>query len=433
VSLWPHGGLWRQPDFLRLWGAQTISQFGSQITLLGLPLVAVLVLDASAFEVALLGVFDFLPFLIFSLPAGVWVDRLPRKPILVLGDLGRAVVLLTVPVAALLDALTMWQLYAVGFAAGTLTVFFDVAYQSYLPSLVTRQQLVEGNSKLEVSRAGAQVAGPGVAGALVGALTAPYAILVDAISFVWSGLLLLRINTRELVPEPTEQPSMRRELLEGLRYILRDARWRAFTIYVASVNFCTSLAFAVFIVYAVRDLGMSAVLIGVVFAVGNLGPLLGAVLAGRIGRRFGPGPTVIAAAAASGPPILLIPLAPESSPAPFLILSNLLTGAAIVTFNVTGISLIQALTPARMLGRMNASRRFMVWGTIPLGSLTGGVLATVIGLRETIFIGGLLACFCFLPLLFSPIRSIRELPAEDGDSPIGDARLPLETQVTTDA
>ena len=432
MSLWPRDGLWRQPDFLRLWGAQTISQFGSQITLLGLPLVAVLVLDASAFEVALLGVFDFLPFLVFSLPAGVWVDRLPRKPILVLSDLGRAAVLLTVPVAAVLDALTMWQLYAVGFAAGTLTVFFDVAYQSYLPSLVTRRQLVDGNSKLEVSRAGAQVAGPGVAGALVAAITAPYAILVDAISFVWSGLLLLRIKTRELVPEPTKQPSMKRELLEGLRYILSDARWRAFTIYVASVNFCTSLAFAVFIVFAVRELGLSEVMIGVVFAVGNIGPLLGAVLAGRIGRRFGPGPTVVAAAAVSGPPILLIPLAPASFPVPFLIASQLITGAAIVVFNVTGISLIQALTPARLLGRMNASRRFMVWGTIPLGSLSGGVLATVIGLRETIFVGGLLSCFCFLPLLFSPIRSIRELP-EDGDSQIGDARLPLETQVTTDA
>ena len=403
------GGLWGHHDFLRLWGAQTISQFGSQVTLLGLPLVAILVLDASAFEVALLGALDFLPFLLFALPAGVWVDRLPRKPILVIGDVGRALALATIPAAAVLDVLTIWQLYAVGFAAGTLTVFFDVAYQSYLPSLVDRSQLVEGNSKLEVSRSGAQIAGPGAAGALVAAVTAPYALLVDAVSFVASGLLVLRIRTREQPPARAARRSMRTELVEGIRYIVDDPRWRAFAIYVASVNFCTNLAFSIFLVYAVRELELSATVIGLVFGIGNIGALVGALAARRLGSRFGPGPTIIWSAVAAGPPLLLIPLAPQGSPVPFLIAAELLTGAAIVVFNVTGISLQQTLTPDWMLGRLNASRRFLVWGTIPLGAIAGGALGSTIGLRETLLLGSVAACFCFVPLVFSPLPSIRTL------------------------
>jgi MFS family permease len=163
MRMWPHGGLWRHPDFLRLWGAQTVSQLGSQVSFLALPLAAVLVLDASAFQVALLGAAVMAPWLLFALPAGVWVDRVSRRPILVIADLGRAAVLASVPLAYAIDALTMAQLFATAFATGTLTVFFDVAYQSYLPSLVERRQLVDGNAKLEVSRSGASVAGPGLA------------------------------------------------------------------------------------------------------------------------------------------------------------------------------------------------------------------------------------------------------------------------------
>lgn len=203
MRAWPHHGLWRHPDFLRLWSAQTVSQFGSQVSQLALPLAAILVLDSSAFEVALLGTVEFLPFLLFALPAGVWVDRLRRKPILVLGDLGRALALGSIPIAYAFDTLTIWQLYAVGFLVGVGTVFFDVAYQSYLRSLVERSQLVDGNSKLEISRSGAALAGPGLAGVLIGAITAPFAILIDAVSFVASAGLIVRIRRPESVPEPT--------------------------------------------------------------------------------------------------------------------------------------------------------------------------------------------------------------------------------------
>ena len=177
MRIWPKGGLWRHSDFLKLWSAETISQVGSQVTGLALPLVAIITLDVSAFEVALLGVIEFAPFILISLPAGVWVDRLPRRPILIVGDLGRAALLATIPIAYAVDALTIWQLYVVGFLFGVLTVFFDVAYQSYLPALVERDQLVDGNSKLEISRSGAQLAGPALAGVLIQALKAPLAIL----------------------------------------------------------------------------------------------------------------------------------------------------------------------------------------------------------------------------------------------------------------
>src|SRR5688500_12660243 len=209
-SLWPRGGLWRHADFLKLWTAETISQFGSQITGIALPLVAIITLDVTAFEVSALFVIEMAPFLLISLPAGVWVDRLPRKPILVIGDLGRAAALVSIPIAYWADALTIWQLYVVGFVVGVFTVFFDVAYQSYLPSLVEREQLGAGNSKLEISRSAAQLGGPAAAGLLVALLRAPVAILVDAISFLVSALFLFAIRKHEEnVPNRAERKAAR--------------------------------------------------------------------------------------------------------------------------------------------------------------------------------------------------------------------------------
>src|SRR5262245_32776952 len=203
--LWPTGGLWRHGDFLKLWSAETISAFGSTIDDIAFPLVAILVLDASAFEVAALGTVLFLPFILFTLPAGVWVDRLPRRPILIVGDFGRAALYATIPIAYVADVLTLWQLYAVGFLVGAFQVFFDVAYQSYLPSLVEREQIIEGNSKLQTSQSAAQISGPGLGGILVELLTAPYAVLVDALSFVASGLFILGIRKPEEPPERSLQ------------------------------------------------------------------------------------------------------------------------------------------------------------------------------------------------------------------------------------
>jgi MFS family permease len=406
VRYWPQGGLWRHGDFLRLWGAQTISQLGTQITLLGLPLAAILVLDASAFEVALLGMFEFLPFLLFALPAGVWVDRMRRRPILVVSDVFRGVLLATIPLAYFLDALTMWQLYVVAFLVGVGTVFFDVAYQSYLPALVDRANLVEGNSKLEISRSAAALGGPGLAGLLVGAITAPFAILVDALSFGASAWLLLRIRVDELVPERTEAPSMRREIVEGLRYVLGHRLWRPISISIAIANFFNTLAFSIILVYFVRDLEMSAQVIGIVLALSNIGWLLGAVVASRIAGRLGVGPTLVASAVLFGPSLVLVPAAPQSMPIPFIVAGLILATFGGVVFIVTGLSFQQAVTPDHILGRLNATRRFIVWGVIPLGSLSGGALASQIGLRETLWVGTIASSLCFVPLLLSPVRAL---------------------------
>jgi len=415
------GGLWQHRDFVWLWSAQTVSQVGSQVSLLALPLVAIVSLGESAFRVALLTTAEFLPFLLFSLPAGVWVDRLRRRPILIVGDLLRGAALASVPVAYWLDVLTIWQLYAVGFIVGIGTVFFDVAYQSYLPTLVSRERLSEGNSKLEVSRSGAQLGGPGLAGVLIGVLTAPVAVIADALSFVFSAAMLARIRTLEREPVHEDRRRLLAELWEGLRYVIRHEYVRGMAISVAIFNFFGQIGNSILLVYAVRELGLSAAIIGAVFALGNLGFLAGALVAERVATRLGVGRTIIGSMAISAPALLLVPLAPRELAVPFFVASGLVIGFAVVLYNVTAISLMQAITPDRLLGRMNASRRFLVWGVIPLGALAGGALAATLGLRPTLFVGAIGASLAVLPLLFSPVRSLERIPEEDQSPPTASA------------
>ena len=413
--------MWQRPDFLWLWSSQTVSQFGSQVSALALPLVAIVVLRESAFEVATLGMVEFLPFLLFALPAGVWVDRLRRRPILIVSDIVRALALASVPVAYWLDGLTIWQLYAVGFVVGVGTVFFDVAYQSFLPTVVARDELSEGNSKLEVSRSAAQIGGPGLAGVLIGVLTAPVAVLADAISFVVSGLLVGRIRSVEREPTREERRSLLSELWEGLRYVLTHEYVRGMAAAVAIFNFFGNVGGAILLVYLVRDLGMSATTIGLVFGLGNLGFLAGAFVAKRVETRLGVGRTIVGSMALSPFGLLLVPLATRETAAPLLVASGAIVGFAVVLYNVSAISLMQAITPDRLLGRMNASRRFVVWGVIPLGSLVGGVLASTIGLRPTLFVGAIGASLAVLPLLFSPVRSLQRVPELDQSPAIASA------------
>jgi MFS family permease len=406
------GGLWRHPDFMKLWGAETVSQLGTQVSAIALPLVAIIVLEASAFEVALLGVIEFAPFILISLPAGVWVDRLRRKPILVTADLGRALLLGSIPVAHWLGMLTIWQLYAAGFVVGVLTVFFDVSYQSYLPSLVARTQLIEGNSKLEISRSGAQLAGPGLSGALVEVLTAPVAVLVDAISFLASAIFLFRIKAEERAPTRAERqagPGMRAEIVEGLRYVLgnRYLRWIAAS--TATFNFFSNVIFSVFLVFAVRELDIRPGVIGLIFATGSIGYLTGVLVTNRISGRFGVGPTIIIGGLGSTS-FLLLAAAPASSPIPFLIAAMAISSMGIPIYNITQVSFRQAITPERLQGRMNSVMRFVVWGVIPLGALLGGALASWFGLRFAIWVGAIGMSLAVLPVLLSPVRTLREMP-----------------------
>ena len=414
------GGLWRHSEFRKLWAAESISVFGSQFSGLALPLVAVILLEASPFAISALVVIEFLPFILLAIPAGVWVDRMKRKPILVVGDLCRAVLLASIPLAYALDALTLGHLYVVGFFVGVCTVFFDVAYQSYLPSLVDRNQLVEGNSKLEISRSTSQLAGPGAAGGIVSALGAPVAVLLDAISFFCSALFLFAIRKPESLPErdaDAVRPSMLADAREGLGFVLRNPYLRAISACTATSNFFWSMGGALLVVYAVRELEMSAAALGLAFSLGNAGPLLAAFTTNKISGRLGVGPTILWTSMLFSAALLPIPLASSEQPVPFLVVSAAFGGFAAVAYNITQVSFRQAICPERMQGRMNAVIRFLVWGTMPLGALLGGALGTWFGLRPALWVAAIGGLFTFLPILLSPVPRLREMP-EPGDEPL---------------
>jgi len=420
----------RNRDFQKLWTAQTISVFGSQVSALAIPLTAALILKVDAFPFALLGTIEFLPFILFTLPAGAWVDRLRRRPILISGDLGRALALATIPAAYFIGALTIWQLYIVGFVTGTLTVFFDVANQSYLPSIVERDELVEGNSKLQISQSAAQIAGPGIAGYLVGIVTAPVAILLDSLSFVVSAFFVFLIRRPEppVVQHLDESGKPKRsiftEIRQGLSFVLGHRSLRAISAATATSNLFGSISGAIYILYFVKTLGLSPATIGIVFAIGNVGTLTGAVLANRAARWFGLGPTIIASIFIGSFGGLLIAIAPTGNEAiPFLIASGIFGGVSQMVYNINQVSYRQAICPPRMQGRMNATVRFLVWGTMPIGSIIGGILGSTIGLHETIWVGAILG---FMPAIFpffSPVRYLRTMPepvtddADEGPSP----------------
>jgi MFS family permease len=421
----PSVSLLRQPDFLKLWTAETISQFGTQVTALAIPFVAIELLNASTFEIGLLNVVDFLPFLLIGLVAGVWVDRMRRRPVLIASDLGRAVLLSSIPLAYAFNALTILQLYIVGFLVGSLTVFFDVAYQSYLPSLVGREHLVDGNGKLEISRSAAAVLGPGLGGLLIGVLRAPFAIVVDAVSYLGSAFFVFLIRRQEAPPEQHDEavhgprPGMRAEMAEGLRYVVTHRYLRHIAACTGSSNLFANVGFAVLMVFALRELDMPAEAVGLAFSIGSLGAMLGALTSSRIAARLGVGPTIVVFSSLSGPSLLLFAAIPGNAPLAAMVgvlaLMGFLGGLSSVVYNVNQVSLRQAITPTRLQGRMNASMRWFVWGTIPIGALAGGALGTVIGLRETLIIAAVGESLAFLFVLFSPVRSIREMPAPVSD------------------
>ncbi len=417
-------GLIRHPDFLKLWTAETISQFGTQVSLLALPLIAAIILDVPPFEFALLATLEFLPFILLSLPAGVWVDRLRRRPILIITDIGRAIALFSVPVAVFFDALTIWQLYVVGFTIGCMTVFFDVAYQSYLPALVEREDLIEGNSKLEISRSAAQIAGPGTAGVLIGLVTAPLAIVLDAVSFLVSAFFLLIIRRPEPRPAPRvtagggKAPGMRTEIAEGLRYVLGNRYLRTIAASTALFNLSGNVAASILLLYLVRELAFTPELLGIAFSLGAVGFLVGAVVASKVAARVGVGRTIVGAAMLSGPAFLPIALAPADLALPFVAAGVFVGGLGGAVYNINQVSFRQAITPERIQGRMNATMRFIVWGTIPVGTITGGFLGSTIGLHETIWVGAVATLFAFVPVFLGPVRTIVTMPQPEG--PAGD-------------
>jgi MFS family permease len=400
--------LWGHRDFLLLWTAETVSEVGTMVTRLALPLLAATVLGASEWEMGLLAAATTGAFLLVGLPAGVLLDRVRRRPVMIAADLVRCALFGWVPLAWWLGVLAFWQVLLVALLGGVATVFFDVGYQSILPSVVGRDGLVEGNSKLESTRAGAEAAGPALGGALVQLAGAANAILLDAASYLLSAAALAGMRVRETVGERTGR-SLRADMAEGLRYVLRHPLLRPITACTGTANLFSGVALAVEVLYLTRVLGLTAAVIGVVLAVGMVGGVLGAVTGGWWIRRAGQGRTVVWALLVTGPPMLLMAV-----PGPvWFALGVFAMSYGSVVYNVAQVSFRQSVCPDRLLGRMNASIRFLVWGTIPLGGLLGGGLAEWLGIWLTLVVSVLGTIAAPLWLVASPLRRLRDLPTGD--------------------
>jgi MFS family permease len=409
-----HRGLWGNPDFLKLWGAQAVSAVGSTMTREALPLVAQLTLLASPFEIGVLAAAGAAPVLIVGLPAGVWVDRLRRKPILMAADLGRAALLVTVPLAAWAGVLTIWQLYVVAALAGALTVWFDVADQSFLPTVVREEELIEGNSKLGVTGSVAEIASPALGGLLVQTLSAPFVLLLDAISFLVSAFSLGLIRKSEQPPErDAGEARMMGQIGVGLRLITGSPILRALAVTSATFSFFGGFFMALYGLYVIRDLDLSPFVLGVLVGAGGVGALAGAFLAGRVAKRFGIGPSIVGAMILLGLLQLPVPLVagPDAWVITVMMTGQLLGDAAIAIYFINELSLRQSMIPGNLLGRASASVQFIVGGVLPLGALLGGLLGELIGIRATLLVSILGTISGGVLLLLSPVRRVKNLGA----------------------
>jgi MFS family permease len=406
--------LWRHRDFMLLWAGQSVSEIGSSVTWVALPLVAVVLLHASTFQVGLLTAAGTACFLLVALPAGLVVDRVVKRWLMIWCDLIRLVIIGSVAVAAAFGVLTMAQLFGVALLLGLATVFFDVAYQSYVPVLVGRDQLHDGNGKLAASQSFAQVVGPGLGGALYGLLRAG-AMTADAGSFAVSAASLLAIRTPEAKPERPaegERPGIRSEIFAGLRFVATHPVLRKIAACTGTANLFGNMTGALEVLFLVRIVHVRPAEVGLLFSIGSLGGILGGVLSGRLAKRIGTARIIWFSMLVFGAIPILLPLtAPGWRLIFFPIAGAGLTFAAVV-YNIAQVSYRQLICPPELLGRMNAAVRWIVWGTLPLGGLLGGVLgsASVLGLRPTLWVsvlGGWAAGFW---VLFSPLRRLRDIP-----------------------
>ncbi len=401
-------------DFRSLWIGDTISQAGTQLSLLALPVVAVRLLDAGATEMGLLTAAETLAFLLIGLPAGAWVDRWRTKRVLICGDLVRAVTLASVPLAWWAGWLTLSQLYVVALITGIATVFFDVAYQSYLPALVDPDDVVDGNAKLQASQSIAQVGGPAAGGGLLRFISAPSLVGLDVLSYLASAVFVWRIGRPDTPPLRADRRPLRTEIAEGLGYVLRHPLLRRIAACTSLGNLFASMGNALLVLLMLRTLHQPASSVGLVFSVSAAGGLAGALVTGRITRWLGEGTTISVSAVAFLPFTAVTPLAavlaPGVPPVPLLAAGGFGLIFAVVVYNITQVSFRQRVCPPRLLGRMNATIRFLVWGTQPLGAVIGGLLGARIGLVPTLWISTAGAGAAALPVLFSPLTRMRELP-----------------------
>jgi Na+/melibiose symporter-like transporter len=408
--------LWRHRDFLMLWSGQSISEIGSSVTSLALPLTAVIVLKATTFQVGLLTAATYASFALIALPAGAIVDRIAKRRLLLVCDAARMLIIGSVPLAAAFGALSLGQLYAVALLAGVCTVFFDVAYQSYLPSLIPVEQLNDGNGKLGATQAFAQAAGPGLGGALVSLAGAARAMTADAISYAVSVTSLLLIRSRadgppDGAPDGHVLSGLRADIAEGLRFVVRHPILRKVVACTGAGNFWSGASGALIPVFMVRVLHLSPALIGSLFALGAIGGVVGGLFTGRFAGWIGSARIVWVSALLFVPFQALIPLAEPGWRVALVGIAEVGISFGVVLYNTAQLSYRQAITPPALLGRMNAAVRWIVWGTLPLGGLAGGALGTAIGIRATLWwsVAGGAAAAMFV--VFSPLRTMRDFPA----------------------
>jgi predicted MFS family arabinose efflux permease len=410
----PHrlGGVLWQRNFRLLWVGESISAIGNAMAVVGVPLLAVESLHASTFVVAALTAAAYLPWLVIGLPAGVWVDRLPRRPLMIICDVVSALLYASLPIAAWLGALTIGQVVIVALAAGSCNVFFSTAYRAYLPSLVTTADLIEGNAKLQGSMSVANICGRGAAGIAAQAVGDAAALLFNAASFLVSAACLLLIRTGTPPHEPVQRDSVRAEISAGIRFIARDRYLRPLTIYPAVSNLAYSGSTALVVVFLIRVAGFGAAAVGLLMAFAGIGGLLGAVTARRLARRLGTARTLWLSALGTGVFGLLIPLTATGPRAACYAIGSAVVAAGIIVFNTIASSFRQTYCPPSMLGRVTASMSFLVFGSIPLGALLAGALGDTLTVRAALWVTLTIYALSGTLLLTPALCQERDLPSQ---------------------
>lgn len=411
----PTGGLWANGNFLNLWSAESIAQVGSQISPVAIPLLAALTLNATAFQMGLLTAASGVPVLLLGFLAGAWVDRLRKKPVMMAMDVGRALVLMAIPVAALLDVLSIPLLIAVALLTGSQSVVFNAAYVSILPALVKRSELSDANGKLYASMSVAQVAGPATAGTLISLLSAPVVMVINSLTYLGSAFYIGRIDHDETPSSATaDDRHLLREVAEGFGALFSSPVLRAISLSSATINLAGWMFLAVYVLYMTNDLGLSATGVGLVFASGGAGALIGSLVASRLSNRFGVGRVMVWAAILFGVSGLTVPmaiLAPHHA-LPLIVFAEFAQWMTLVIFNVLGLSLRQTLTPSRLLGRVAASNQVLAQGMMPIGSFLGGVIGSLVSVQAALVVGVFGMFLAAAWVMFSPVPSIHEMPAE---------------------
>lgn len=406
------GSLWRDRNFLTLWSGQALSQFGAQITELAIPVLAVLILDASEWEVGVLNAANVAAFLVVGLPAGAWIDRMRKRHVMIVADAVRALALAALPVLAVMGVLHIWHMYVVALVMGIATVFFDVSNQSIIPSLVRTNQIAEANGKLQSTEQLAGLAGPAAGGWLIGILAAPIAILITVGTYVASFVALLFTKDHEQLRASHEHGPILREIGEGLRWVFGNPLLRRIVMTTGTANFFGTIAMTLLPIFALRELGLTPEGLGIVFSLSAVGGLLGAILTPRIVARIGEARAIpISSIVFSVVPFFLpaISLVPALA-LPLLVVQFFFASFTVLLYNITQVTFRQRITPPRLLGRMNASIRFVVWGVMPIASLLAGALGTWIGVVPALWIAAVGELFSCLFIVIGPFWGMRDLP-----------------------